>query len=344
VHYNPLRGTPLTLDQVFDAVRPAIVAFMPTTVPRVPGSSRPELFPIVGTGFVLDDGMVVTNAHVIDALLAFPRPPDWPKDKAPFVAMLFHYIDKQHYPNAPTEGYAEIPLEVLGVVRVGDIQLNPERGIYYGPRRPDFNVVHVKAKGLPKIDVLATTDALREGTEVATVGFPMGTEALMAPGWLHQLCPFLQRGVISAVLPFTCKAPHSFVINVMSMGGASGSPVFLTDSPKVVGILNAGLLNANETVSQVMGTRVSLGITQTPTNFSYVVPSYFFASAIMPIKQSGKFELPDDTLSLDEMIRKANLEVGKQPGHNEPPDPRKIAIVPDDVPKINVIMEPTTLK
>jgi hypothetical protein len=333
----------MSLTQVFETVRPAIVAFMPSFVPKLPGAPRPELFPIIGTGFVLGDGMVVTNAHVIDALLALPRPPDWPKDKWPFFAMLFHYIDKQRYPNAPTEGYAEVPLEVLAVVRVGDIQLGQGTGIYYGPRRPDFNIVHVKAKGLPSIDVLATTDALREGTEVATVGFPMGTEALTAPGWLHQLGPFLQRGVISAVLPFTCKAPHSFVINVMSMGGASGSPVFLTESPKAVGILNAGLLTSNETVSQVMGTWVHSGVTRTPTNFSYVVPSYFFASAIKPIRDSGKFELPADTLSLDEMIRKANLVVGKQPGHNEPPDAREITIVSDDAPKIDVVMEPTVL-
>jgi hypothetical protein len=334
----------MSLAQVFEVVRPDIVAFMPAFSPRLPGSVRPEMFPIVGTGFVLDDGMVVTNAHVIDALLGLPRPPDWPKEKWPFVATLFHHIDQKRYPNAPTEGYAEVPLEVLGVVRVGDIQLSQERGIYYGPRRPDFNIVHVKAKGFPKIDVLASTDALREGTEVATVGFPMGTEALTAPGWLHQLGPFLQRGVISAVLPFTCKAPHSFVINVMSMGGASGSPVFLTDSPKVVGILNAGLLAANDTLSQILGTPVRLGVTQTPTNFSYVVPSYFFASAIKPVRDSGAFELPESTLSLDEIIRKAQLEVRKQPGHNEPPDMRKIGIVPDDAPRIDIVMEPTALK
>jgi hypothetical protein len=334
----------MSLTQVFETVRPAVVAFMPAAVPMIPGGSRPDLLPIVGTGFVLDDGMVVTNAHVIDALLALPRPPDWPTNKWPFFAMLFHHITPEIYPNAPIEGYAEIPLEVLGIVRVGDIQLGQGTGFYYGPRRPDFNIVQVKAKGLPKIEVLSTTDSLREGTEVATVGFPMGTEALTAPGWLHQLGPFLQRGIISAVLPFTCKAPHSFVINVMSMGGASGSPVFLTDSPKVVGILNAGLLTPNETVSQIMGTPIRLGITQTPTNFSYVVPSYFFSSAIKPLRDSGKFQLPEGTLTLDEMIRRANLEVRKQPGHNEPPDTRKIAIVPDDAPKIDIVMEPTALK
>jgi hypothetical protein len=336
----------MSLADVFEAVRPAVVAFMPTVVPKALGTSRPELFPIVGTGFILDDGMVVTNAHVVDALLSIQRPPDWPKDRWPFTAALFHHITKELYSDAPMEGYALIPLEVLGVVRVGDIQLDRpgQSGIYYGPRRPDFNIVHVKAKGLPKIELLTSTGALREGVEVATVGFPMGTEALTAPGWLHQHGPFLQRGIISAILPFVCKAPHSFVINVMSMGGASGSPVFLTDSPKAIGILNAGLLAANETVSQILGAPVRLGITQTSTNFSYVVPAYFFASAVKPIKDSGNFQLPEDTMSLDEMIRKANFEVRKQPGHNEPPDPRKIAIVPDDAPTINVVMEPTVLK
>jgi hypothetical protein len=80
------------------------------------------------------------------------------------------------------------------------------------------------------------------------------------------------------------------------------------------------------------------------TKLPYVVPSYLFASAIKPVKDSGHIALPQDTLSLDEMIRKATFEVRKQPGHNEPPDTRKIAIVPDDAPTINVVMEPTVLK
>jgi len=287
--------------------------------------------------------MVVTNAHVVDALLKLPRPPDWPPEKSPFMAMLFHHIDKEQYPNAPIEGYAEVPLEVLGVVRVGDIQLQ-QPGFYYGPRSPDFNIVHVKAKGLPAVELLSDTDMLREGVEVATVGYPMGTDALSAPGWVHQCGPFLQRGIISAVLPFVCKAPHSFVINIMSMGGASGSPVFLSSSPKVIGILNAGLQNGYETVSEILGEVVRLGITNAPTNFSYVVPAFWFSSAIKPIKDSGKLSLPPDTLTLDEMIRKANLVIGKQPGHNEPPDPSKTVPGPDDASTIQITMEPKSPK
>jgi len=332
----------MSLSEMFSAVRPAVVAFQPTVIPAEPGGNPPGLFPIIGTGFILDDGLVVTNAHVIDALLQIPRPQDWPRNKFPFTAVLFHHVSKEQYPNAPNEGYAQIPLEVLGIFRAGEIKLQ-EEGIYYGPRRPDFNIVQVKAKGLPKIELLASTDALLEGSEVATIGFPMGTRALMAPGWPHQFGPFLQRGVISAVLPFACKSPHSFVINLMSIGGASGSPVFLTHSPKAIGILNAGLMDTSPTVAQIKDKLIPIGVTQTPTNFSYVVPAFWMSGSVEAIKTNPIFKLPDDTLSLDEILRKATFTIAKKPGHNEPLDPKKFPFEREDVPSIQVEIKPTSL-
>jgi Trypsin-like peptidase domain len=333
-----------SLSQSFSVVRPAVVAFMPKAIPRPPGGGGPpDLFPIIGTGFVLDDGLVVTNAHVIDALLKLPRPPDLPREHWAFSAILFHHIDKEHHPNAPCEGYAQIPLEVLGIFRTGEIQLQ-RPGIYYGPRQPDFNIVHVKAKGLPKVELLGDTSVLQVGVEVATVGFPMGTRALTAPGWLHQLSPFLQRGVISAVLPFVCQAPHSFVINVMSIGGASGSPVFLTDSPKVIGILNAGLLDMSPTFVTGENGLVPIGLTQTPTNFSYVVPAFWLAGCVDAIKSNAVFKLPEDALSLDEIIGKAVYHVSKAPGHNEHPRPDEFSFEHEEAPHIHVEIKPTSIE
>ena len=329
----------MALPEIARAVRPAVVAFIPRVVPQGPSGRPPELFPIVGTGFVIDDGLVITNAHVIDALLKLPRPADWPTDKWPFTPVLFHHIDKDNYPNAPSEGYAQIPLEVLGIFKVGDIQLGSP-GFYYGPRQPDFNLVHVKAKGLPKVALFGDTSVLREGTEVATLGFPMGTQALAAPGWVHQLSPFLQRGIISAVLPFPCEAPHSFVINLMSLGGASGSPVFLTDTPRVIGILNAGLVNTTLTAGEGPNGPLPIGITQIPTNFSYVVPSFWLSSSAEAIRSNAAFKLPEDTLSLDEMTRKATLEITKMPGHNEPSRPDEFSLEPERGPRIKVEVKP----
>jgi hypothetical protein len=98
----------------------------------------------------------------------------------------------------------------------------------------------VKAKGLPRVELEGNTDKLVEGVEVGTIGYPMGTDALRAPGWVNQFGPFLQRGIIGAILPTRCKAPHSFVINLVSLGGASGSPVFLAESGHVIGVLQFG--------------------------------------------------------------------------------------------------------
>jgi hypothetical protein len=36
------------------------------------------MFPIIGTGEILDDGRIATNAHVVDALRKLPRPPNFP--------------------------------------------------------------------------------------------------------------------------------------------------------------------------------------------------------------------------------------------------------------------------
>ena len=63
-----------------------------------------------------------------------------------------------------------------------------------------------------------------------------------------QLCLYQQcqnrRGTL---LPFLCPHPHGFTIDVMSQGGASGSPVFLTDAPKVVGMIHASFEGTNFT-------------------------------------------------------------------------------------------------
>ena len=218
------------LAATYQEVRKSIVAFVPRHITLREGEEAPEFPPIVGTGFIVDEGLVVTNDHVVRSLARLPRPPETPLEEWPFTALLLHEI--------PTEGIAQVPLEVLGVGALGEIQV---KGHYYGPRRPDLALVHVKAKGLPILAVDSQAVPLKEGMVVATAGFPMGTDALRAPGYLHQITPTLQQGIISAVLPFSTPRPHALMINVMTQGGASGSPVFAPDRPAVIGVLYAGL-------------------------------------------------------------------------------------------------------
>lgn len=321
----------MRLDQVFELVRPSVVAFSPRVLPATK-PQPPQLFPIIGTGFIVGDGLVLTNDHVVDALLRLPRPPEWPKEQFPFTAILSCLVKKKDYPNLPIDGFVRVGLEVLGLFKVGEVEMK-DSGFYYGPRKPDFSVVHVKCKGLPKLELLPDTSLLRAGTEVGTIGYPMGTDALASPGWVHQLVPFLQRGIISAVLPFPCEAPHSFVINLMSMGGASGSPVFLSDDPRPIGILNAGLTDLNPTFV-TDGNNTFQGVTRSSTNFSYVVPSFLFAAAIETIVKEAHFTLPPDTKSLDELLREGKPQMMKEPGHNEPPS--QPSVVQAGAPQVRV--------
>jgi hypothetical protein len=97
---------------------------------------------------------------------------------------------------------------------------------------------------LPAIDIAASESEFSEGTEVGVAGFPMGTALMRAPGWIHQFTPTLRRGVIAAVLPFPCSNPHALLLDVMSQGGASGSPVFNAQTGGLVGVLYAGAMDS----------------------------------------------------------------------------------------------------
>ena len=250
--------------------------------PLKPDAARPVMPPIIGTGFIVDDGLIVTNKHVVDALETLPRPAgsrDWP-----FAALLM----------VPEPGgLIQVSLEVLGVFIIGDVTY-AGTGHRYGPKIPDMAFVHVKARGLPTVPVDSSAMPLEEGRRVATAGWPLGTSALTAPGYLHQLVPILQEGIISAVLPFPCAAPHAFMINVMVHGGASGSPVFALHVPAVLGVLYAGL---TDTVQSAGGDLV-----ETTTPYSYVVPAHFLEHALRKIRGSDQFALPSDTLTLDAML------------------------------------------
>lgn len=279
------------ISSAYKLVKGSVVAFVAKYVPLYDEKAEPPPFPpILGTGFVVrEDGVIATNAHVVRAFKRIQIPPDTPKDEWPVCALMLKLTD---------QGMVEIPLEILGVAMIGNFKTGPA---YYGPKQgPDLAFVHVKARGLPvvKIDSRSVID---EGTEIATAGFPMGTDALMAPGWIHQVTPTLQRGIVSAVLPFPCSTPHAYSVNIMAQGGASGSPVFLCDTGDVVGILYGGLNDYAFTLKNKDVHRV-------PTNISYVVPSHYLVNVLSESADREDMRAPADAKTIDEMLQNADLQ------------------------------------
>src|SRR5437660_10524844 len=78
------------LASTYREVRKSIVAFVPRHLPLRLGQKPPVFPPIVGTGFIIDDGIVVTNNHVVRRLAGLPQPAETPPDQWPFVVLLLH--------------------------------------------------------------------------------------------------------------------------------------------------------------------------------------------------------------------------------------------------------------
>ena len=217
----------MKLTDVIRKVSSAVVAFGSRAV--VSQSNVAPGFPtILGTGFIVDErGMVLTNQHVIDAIENIPPP-------AQFV-MIFP---------EPTSvnGNTMFGVILRKIKAINSISSFESFGPYFGEAKPDFGFVQIDIQGLPVMEICGDSDVLQVGLEVATLGFPMGETALTPYdlGKAAQISAFARRGIISSVLPCACPDPHGFSVDILSEGGASGSPIFRTDDPRAIGILHAG--------------------------------------------------------------------------------------------------------
>ncbi|MCL4538474.1 MAG: serine protease [Bacteroidetes bacterium] len=273
----------MKLSESYRLIKPSIVAIS-CKYETLPKGIVPVEAPfIVGTGFIVGDGLVATNDHVSKALDSLPKPPWAPADEWPVICYMFLEMGEHDL--------GLVPLKVIGKFEIASY--SPE-GAWYGEKIPDVAFVRVEARELPTAKIQHDLAILQEGMDLATAGFPMGRNTLMAPGYLHQLGPTLQQGILGALLPFARTNPHGFIMNVMVQGGASGSPVFLPETGEVVGIINAGLNEPAKTAAKDRYTR--------PTAVSYGVPAAFLDLALKEARKLPEYGNPSALPTLKHII------------------------------------------
>lgn len=219
-------------------VFPSVVALASLAVPERlalgPNDGIPD---VIGTGFIVDSrGIVMTAGHVARRMMTLPKHPLTGKHSA--IAMLFDQ------PRRVGDGLEMKPLWID--VRTYSFleTFTTNEGIFYGEAIPDLAFLQLGVRDVPALSFSTEPDVIRAGLGVAFAGFPFGSDGLLlriddqAP-IVVQATPFLRHGIVSSVHPFPCPNPHGFSIDAMSHGGASGSPIFRRDDPRVLGMLYA---------------------------------------------------------------------------------------------------------
>jgi Trypsin-like peptidase domain len=232
------------LPEIFDEVRPSIVAFISRVTTVKPGGGNP-LFPeIFGTGFFVNDrGIVATNRHVIEVIEKVNRyPPNPVTGDSALGALVFTEIAGSE----PDAVMGVLNVDVLGWNALGEFSVN---GPWFGESVPDLGFVQLDVREVPTLSLAVEPGILRVGMAIATAGFPEGNRTVTFHEKITQITPVLRHGIISSVFPFRGAHPHGLSIDTLLQGGASGSPVFLTDRPLILGMIASKLPDTNFTVA-----------------------------------------------------------------------------------------------
>lgn len=276
----------MPLTDLYESAGPCIVGFMSRMV-QAPIGQPPPFPDIIGTGFLVTaDGVAATNRHVVEALWKLPTLPGTGERVGG--AFIFMVSDDKL-------GGQVLNLKIRDVAA---LQRFSSENDWYGQDVPDVGLVQLEITGMPFLELATEDFSLRPGMEIATMGYPLGTQPLISQGKVNQLGPFIRRGIVSSVYPFSSPQPHGFTIDIMQQGGSSGSPIFAGDSPRVVGMMWGGVLEHRHAESSTTSLTYTLN-----TNISIAEPAGIIKAALTRYL-SGRKPLDSSTPSLEQIQEK----------------------------------------
>jgi len=233
-------------------------------ITKLSAGSKPHFPTIFGTGFFVNStGLAATNRHVINI---FAQLPPHPKTGESSVAAVLFF---------PGDDGLSWQMLVVDPIRWAALAEFTSSDKWYGESIPDIGFVQMAVREVPFLRLATEKYYLKIGTEVATIGYPMGTLPLTALGKLNQASPFLRHGIVSSLFPFPNPFPHGFTMDIMQQGGSSGSPVLRAADGIVVGMMSSGVVETNTAQSQTAALMYTVN-----TNISIAEPAHIIQKAL----------------------------------------------------------------
>jgi len=183
---------------------------------------------VFATGFLIRDDLVLTNRHVVAEILRDRQEKGHHE----------HWYVRFTYPRDQSS-WAETTKRIKRLLVFGDPAGDGglDVGLLSFYRDPG------ELRQCQSVE-FGELESIAVGTDIAICGFPYGNKLLVnAPLGVLRFGPVVHQGIISAVSPFDSVDQRSittFLTDLNSAGGMSGSPVFLPDSGRVIGLHYAG--------------------------------------------------------------------------------------------------------
>jgi len=207
--------------EVVEKVRSAVCAigYLEVDMEQAKEEPREDYFNIAGTGFLIDETTVLTNAHVIKKLKERMSKYDIPNSQR---GVRFGYRTEH--------GWTQLIIGIREWVEVDNW---------------DFGLIRVlnRVKERNQLERLViseqSSDVQRVGKPVGACGFAYGRDLLRREGKNYRFGPIIQQGHISAIAPYDSPGQdiEEFLLDMRVPEGMSGSPLFLPESGVVVGII-----------------------------------------------------------------------------------------------------------
>ena len=222
----------IPLSGLIKQIKPSVVGIGTYQASRRPPSN------LSGTGFVVSDGQyIITNYHVL--------PNNINHKKREKLVVFYNENKSVRYKS----------VKIIDIDKVHDLAL-----------------LKVIGKKFPPL-VINYTDNLQEGQEIAFTGFPIGA--------VLGLFPVTHRGIISAISPIGTPVPTAsqltikmikrlknnyliYQLDATAYPGNSGSPLFSTESGKVIGVINKVFVKESKE-----------SVIQKPSGITYAIPAQY---------------------------------------------------------------------